>query len=101
MLLSTCCFHAVGRVSPFPDHIRRWPIGRRHVSAQQPQIHRQLGAMMRGMQHPPPEDPNPLPFDIEEWLESEPPALVLGGKEFKPLLGQLDKSGRSRLQCEN
>ena len=59
-------FHRVRRVRSGPRNIRCWPIRRRHLLVQQSQIDRQLAAMMRGMQHAPPEDPDSLARHIEE-----------------------------------
>lgn len=79
--LAARCFNRPRRVCALPGNICRWSIGRGNVLTQQSQIHSELGAVMRGVEQPSPEYPDPLANDIEKLNLLQPPRLALPREE--------------------
>src|SRR5581483_4102387 len=69
-------FHAGGWIGATPLLVCRRSIDRWHGPVEHAEIHRQLRAMVRGVENSPPKDPDALPLDIEEGGWREPPGLV-------------------------
>src|SRR6185369_386710 len=89
-LFSAGCSHAASRVSAFPTDICSWSIDRRYRLIEQAQVDAQLRAMMRGVQHAPPEDPDSFAFHVEERNDREPPVFLLAGKKGQTCVRELD-----------
>jgi len=86
----------MGGIGSIPSDIGGGAVSRRHSFVQQAEIDRELGAVMGGMQHTAPEDPDALAADIEERNDFEPPTFRLQREKVEALSRQLDES---RLRC--
>ena len=89
-------FDGLGGIGGIPSDIGCGAVSRRYCFVEQTEIDRELGAVVRGVQHTAPEDPDALAVDVEERDDFEPPAFGLQSEEVEALSRQFEES---RFRC--
>ena len=99
--LSLSRFNAACRICSLPRNVSRGSVAWRHRFIQEPQTDAELSAMVRGVQHAPPEHPDTLPLDIKKRNDLQPPFFIAPGQAGQPWPAQLfitpAKSRRNKL----
>src|SRR5215469_904320 len=79
-------------IGSLPGLVRGWSVHRRHGLVQQPEINGELSAVMTGVQHAPPEDPDALARFAKKRNFFHPPLGSLSGEEVQSRTCQINQS---------